>query len=253
MKKLHLNQMGMSLIEILIVMAISTVILTATISAFVKQERVMRDESTKTNLRALGRIAIENMTMEIRRTGYGFAPEEGITAMSVTSLSIQGNTDEVVTNIEDDVSAGDNDVDVFDDTNFADGDKIVFYDPSPGGLSEVDVIDGTPSSNKIDIVNTFTNSYLVEDGVVVSTYHSLVFAYDAGNNRITRQEDAGGVIPVVGKVSALTFTYMDETGAVTATMADVRRVGIQLTMTDVNGNSTVSVVFNTDINLRNMD
>lgn len=241
------------MIELLIVMVISTVLLTATISAFVKQEKVVRDEISKTNLRALGRIAMDEMAMEIRRAGYGFGPGAGLNTAAATSISFDGNIDEVITTISSDITAADTDVDVFDDSQFADNDKIVITDPTPGGLSEVDVIDGTPSGGNIDIDNTFTNAYEVKDGVIVSTYHTLVYSYDAGNNRITRTEDGGTAIPVVGKVSGLTFTYMDKAGAITATLADIRRVGIQLTMSDTNGNSSVSAVFNTDVNLRNMD
>lgn len=251
MNRRYDNQTGFTLIELLIVMFISTLLLTATISIFVKQERLMRDETTKTNLRALGRIAMAEMAKELRRAGFGFPGGEGITAMGANSITIQGNIDEVLTTIAEDITSGNN-VDVFDDSGFEDDDDIVISDPSPGGLSETLVIDDVGGGN-IGATTNFVNNYLMEDGVLISQYHTLTYFYDSGNNRITRQEDGGGVVPVIGKVDSLVFTYFDEDGNVTAVLSDVRRIGIQLTMNDTDGNSTITVVFNTDVNLRNMD
>lgn len=245
------NQTGFTLIELLIVMAISTLLLTATVSVFVKQERLMRDETTKTNLRALGRIAMAEMTKELRRAGFGFPGGEGIVARSPTSITIQGNINEVFTTIAEDITSGD-DVNVFDDSGFEDDDDIVITDPSPGGESETLVI-GNVGGDNIDATSNFVYDYLMEDGVLISQYHTLTYAYDSGNNRITREEDGGGAAPVIGKVASLVFTYLDEDGNVTAVLSDIRRIGIQLTMTDTDGNSTITVVFNTDVNLRNMD
>lgn len=251
MNRRYDNQTGFTLIELLIVMFISTLLLTATISIFVKQEKLMRDETTKTNLRALGRIAMAEMAKELRRAGFGFPGGEGITAMSATAITIQGNIDEVVTTIAEDITSGD-DVDVFDDSGFEDGDDIVIADPSPGGFFETLVIDDVGGDN-IEATTNFANDYLMEDGVLISQYHTLTYAYDSSNNRITREEDGGGAMPVIGKVASLAFTYRDEDGAVTGVLSDVRRIEIQLTMNDTDGNSTITVVFNTDVNLRNMD
>ncbi len=258
MRKRYLNQAGLSLIEMLIVLAMSTVLMTATISVFVKQERLMRDEMTKTNLRALGRMAMAEMAKEIRRAGFGFlgGSGDGITAMSATSLTFQGNINEIFTTISVDVEAGENDFDVFDDSDFANNDKIVIVDPTPGGFAEMHVISNSPSSDNIDIDDTLAYDYLAEDGVIVSQYHTLTYAFDAGNNRITRELDGAGAVSVIGKVSGLTFTYRDAAGGevtLFANVSDIRKVEIQLTMTDTKGNSTVTTVFNTGINLRNMD
>ena len=172
--------------------------------------------------------------------------------MSDTAISIQGNIDEVVTTITEDITAGEDDVDVFESDNFANGDTIVITDLSPGGKSETQVINGAPSSDNIQIEGAFGNSYLMENGVRISTYQTLNYTYDSANLRINRSKDGGAMATLVGKVSSLTFTYLDENGNVTAVTTEVRRMDIQLTMTDTQGNSTVSVDFNTNINLRNM-
>ena len=91
------------------------------------------------------------------------------------------------------------------------------------------------------------------NGVVISQYHDVIYAYDAGNSRITRQEDGGTVLPLIGKVSSLAFVYKDRNDAVTATATDVRKVEIALTLIDIQGNSAVSVSLNSDVNLRNMN
>ena len=258
MRKRYLNQAGLSLIELLIVLAMGTVLMTATISVFVKQERLMRDEMTKTNLRALGRIAMAEMAKEIRRAGFGFlgGSGDGIIAISATSITFLGNINEIMTTMAADANDGDGDFDVFDDSDFADDDKIVIVDPTPGGFTETHVINGNPSSDNIDLEDTLDHDYLAEDGVIVSQYHRLTYAFVAGNNTLTRELDLGGAQTVIGKVSGLIFTYWDAAGGevtLFANVADIRKIEIQLTMTDINGNSTVSVVFNTDVNIRNMD
>ena len=258
------NQSALTLVELLVVMAIGVILMGATIQVFVKQEKILRDQNSKTNLRALGRIAIEEIAMEIRRAGYGFPPGEGILdadddgtieAADASSIWLRGNTENVITTLSDDSASGDGDIDVWDDTGFADNDTIVIMDPTAAGVAggrfETETVDGTPSSDEIDLDGTTDRAYDVEDGVVVSQYHTTIFAYDAGNNRITKSFD-GTVFPVIGNVAGLAFTYRDSAGATTTTMADVRSIEIQITLNEVTGNSTVTVTFNTDVQLRNM-
>jgi type IV pilus assembly protein PilW len=199
------NQAGVSMIELLVVMAMSTILLGATISMFVKQERTMRDQMTKTHLRALGRIAMEDMAKELRRAGYGFGKGLGVTAMTLTSVTIRGNTDEISSSLSADASAGDDHVDVFDYGDFTAGDNIVIYNPQDD-VSEVQVMDTSGTTDKIDLVsNSLSNDFEVDDGPIVSQYHTITYDYSGG--RITRAVDGGTAVPVIGKVSDLSFTY----------------------------------------------
>jgi prepilin-type N-terminal cleavage/methylation domain-containing protein len=252
------NEEGVTLIELLIVMAMSAVLLGATISIFVKQERTMRDQMSKTNLRALGRIAMEDMAKELRRAGYGFSGGLGITAMTLTSVDIRGNTDEVSSSLSADAAAATDHVDVFDYSNFTVGDNIVVYNPKDD-VSEVQVMDTSTTTGKIDLVsNSLTNAYTVEDGTIVSQYHTVAYSFASG--RITRTVD-GTAIPMVGNVSNLAFTYRDSAGTVitptnpatAAELASVRGIGIALTLSQTDGNSNIAVSLNTHVNLRNMD
>lgn len=260
MKLRYQNQSGFSLVELLIVMAMGVILMGATIQVFVKQEKTMRDQMTKTNLRALGRIAMQEIAMEIRRAGMGFPNGEGVTAITATSLSLRGNTEVIFTTIRNDVTAGDSNATVWDNGDFSGGDLIVIFDPSAGHDYandegwEPNTVGSTPAT-KINLGTNAANSYDAEDGVLISQYHTTAFAYDGGNNRVTKTFD-GATVPVVGKVSSLTFTYYDNAGAVltiaAASIPSIRKIGIQLVMIDITGNSTVSVTFNTEVNLRNM-
>ncbi|MCH8209155.1 MAG: prepilin-type N-terminal cleavage/methylation domain-containing protein [Nitrospinae bacterium] len=257
MKLRYQNQSGFSLTELLIVMAMGVILMGATIQVFIKQEKTMRDQMTKTNLRALGRIAMDEIAMEIRRAGMGFPNGEGVTAIAAGSISLRGNTEVVLTTIRNDVTGGVNQITVWDNDDFSGSDLIVIFDPSAGGQrpAETSTVNSTPS-NKINMGSATTVAYDAEDGVLISQYHTTDFAYDGANNRVTKSIDSAADVPVVGKVSSLTFTYYDNAGAVltiaAASIPSIRKIGIQLVMIDITGNSTVSVTFNTEVNLRNM-
>jgi len=255
----HNNEQGLTLIELLIATAISAVVLGATVSTYIKQEKVLRTEIDETYLRGLGRLAMEELAKEIRRAGYGFPPGQGIFAATETSITYFVNTDDTQTMVAADVTAGDTTLTVRDDTDFDDTENLVIFNLRNLTDWEVGQVSGTPAGNVITLNSGTANSYLADQNIVIHQYHTIAYTFDAGNNLISETIDGGGAIPLIGKVSNMTLTYFDENDAVLATpmnagdanLANIRKVEIELSLEESTNTSATST-FKTNINLRNM-
>ena len=100
-------------------------------------------------------------------------------------------------------------------------------------------------------------NYQTSKGVVIHQYLNTVYNYAA--NRITVNIDASAAVPVIGKVSAMSFQYFDTTVSTTvplvtpvsaANLLTINRIRINMTLQDsLDPNITLS--FNSDINIRN--
>jgi type IV pilus assembly protein PilW len=67
------------------------------------------------------------------------------------------------------------------------------------------------------------------DGVIDATsQENITYAYDSANLRITRNSGSGAQ-PFVENVQAFTFAYLDVSGNVTASSANVRQIRITIT------------------------
>ncbi|MDY0188169.1 MAG: prepilin-type N-terminal cleavage/methylation domain-containing protein [Syntrophus sp. (in: bacteria)] len=92
------------------------------------------------------------------------------------------------------------------------------YDPagtSPAGIS-------TFSANSI----AFTQD-LNGDADVSDPNESIAYSYDSGHLRISRNT-GGGPQPYAENVEALNYTYYNAAGATTATLADIRKIKIEI-------------------------
>jgi type IV pilus assembly protein PilW len=57
----------------------------------------------------------------------------------------------------------------------------------------------------------------------------IIYAYDAGNNRITRTVGSGTAQILAEHISGFTFGYLDSNGTATTTSANIRQVSISIT------------------------
>jgi type IV pilus assembly protein PilW len=250
-----LNQKGFTLIELLVSMVISVIVLGGAVYVFSKQNKVFRDENAGTNIRALGRVAMAELTKELRMAGYGFPENTGITAASSTSITYYANTDNITSSITANVSAGASTVVVGsgDGSLFSANDDLVIYsarnqatweDPTSSNLSVASV-----SGDTITLNGTTDNAYKASHGIVINTYHTITYNFDG--SKITRAIDGGTPQTVVPDVSAFTLTYYDNTGTATTTVGDIQRIDITLTMTDPDVATDATLTFNSDVDIRN--
>ena len=65
--------------------------------------------------------------------------------------------------------------------------------------------------------------------VSITPNERITYAYDAGNDRITRAVGSGSAQILAEHISAFTFGYLDSTGTATTVSANIRQVSISIT------------------------
>ena len=268
------NEKGFTLIEMMIAAFIGLMVLGGSIYVFNKQNTLIRTENARTDVRALGRFAMAELATEIRRAGYGFPNAWGIFVAEPDQLTFFANTfdtnggligvQEAYTTGTADITAGDTNISVADNSDFSNGNFIVVFDasgtvafPWAGGT-----VTGTPGAT-ITLSSASPAAFALLDGIVVNQYQAITYDFDAVNGLLTVSTNPGGgagVIPVIGNVTALSFTYFDVNGTqiIPATppaltpleRAQIRKIIISLTLQHAT-ESSVTLNFNTDIEIRN--
>jgi len=96
--------------------------------------------------------------------------------------------------------------------------RMAGYDPQDTGLT------GIPySSSQLRLY-----SDLDEDGTLTGTNEDIIYKFDAGNLKITRNT-GGGDQPVAENIQSFTFEYLDNSGASTTSSGAIRQIRITIT------------------------
>lgn len=267
------NEKGFTLIEMMIAAFIGLMVLGGSIYVFNKQHKLIRTENARTDVRALGRFAMAELATEIRRAGYGFPNAWGIFVAEPDQLTFFANTfdtnggligvQEAYTSGTADIAAGDTTISVADNTAFSNGNSIVVFDASSTVANPwAGTVTGTPGAN-LTISSAAASAMELLNGIVVNQYQTIVYDFDAVNGLLTVSTNPGGgavVIPVIGNVTALNFTYFDVTGTQIVPAVPpaldfterslIRKIIISLTLQHA-AESSVTLNFNTDIEIRN--
>ncbi|PIQ96880.1 MAG: hypothetical protein COV67_07175 [Nitrospinae bacterium CG11_big_fil_rev_8_21_14_0_20_56_8] len=246
------DQQGMSMVEMMIAMVIMVVVLGAAISLFVHQQSFLKDENEGTNIRAKGRHAINVLAKEIRMAGNGLPPNEGIQAMSTTSIEFYSNDDGVTTSTPTGAAgtvvatSGSNTLTVVDGSGFASGDNIVVYDPA-FSQSHYSALTGA-SSSELTLGTAFTANFTYSENsrlVTVNKYKDITIT-QSGTNIVKTVDGSTTTLIGGGAANGLSFNFY---GA--ATIADVTKVGITLNLIDPD-NAGATIEFKTDVTLRSV-
>lgn len=252
------NHKGFTLIELLIAMAISVIVMAGAVFTFSKQNQVFKDEKAKTDVRALGRLAMAELTRQIRQAGYGMPPDMGVKASnySATSLTYYFNRDDVSTTIVADASSGTSQVTVSSGmgASFASGDRVAIFDAKSTTIWEGLAKTVTAvSTDTLTLNGNLTNSYTVSRGIVISDYHEVTYAYNAGTDCITRSVDGATPTNVVCSVTSFSFTYHNGAGNTPADETEIEHIGINFTMDDSDTvTKNTDIDFHTKVSLRNL-
>ncbi|QPJ64508.1 MAG: hypothetical protein G3M78_03485 [Candidatus Nitrohelix vancouverensis] len=245
------EESGLTLVEFMVAAIIGVILLGATIYVFTMQEEVIQDENSSTNIRAKGRHAIKIITRELKMAGFGMPPDQGITAMSSSSISYRVNNGDVRTTTPTGSSgvsagaAGATDLTVVDGTGFADGDKIVIYNPGAGSY-ELNTVDGTPTASNLPLGSGLANSYtygLNTRLFTVNKYNDVTLQHSGTN--ITKTVDSGSADVLISEAQSMSFDFYGETET-----SQVKRIGVSISMQDTN-DSKLTKEFKTDVVLRN--
>jgi prepilin-type N-terminal cleavage/methylation domain-containing protein len=284
------NEKGFTLIEMMIAAAMSVVLLGTAIYTYTKQDKLLRNENRKLQLRDFARMTMDELEPMLRMAGNGFPPGNsvagrdamGITAADATSITFVANTDGVSTSLSLDCGILQPFVAVEDSSNFAVGDNISIFDTRTPTWAEQRVLlnaangtvttglcpdlaaavnsDGLFWSNTSPLINMY-RPFLNGAAVVVYKYNTITYTYNSGPQTITVTDDQGNntniTTTVANNVSDLTFSYFDATGGPltiplnAAEIAAIRRMNVSLTLVDAT-EPGVTVLLITDINMRNM-
>lgn len=257
--------------ELLVAGLIGVMLLGVTIMVFTNQEKTMKHENDATEIRAKGRQSINEIAKLVRMAGVGLPPNQGITAMTATSISFRSNLDDVATTAPPQasgssaISAGGSSMNVIDSSAFAANDYMVIYDPAfktvhyavvtgkdtastPNTISFTPAIPGAitfTTNARYVSVNQYQNVTIALSGTdIVKTVDPTSTGGDESSMTITNKAFAG---------TGLAFAYYDESFAVATATSTVRKVSITLRMPDSRAPTDASLTkeFKTDVELRN--
>ncbi|CCQ91035.1 hypothetical protein NITGR_550037 [Nitrospina gracilis 3/211] len=273
--RMNKNQQGFSVIELIVVMGITTVLMGAAMYTFMKQEKVIRIEQSAAQIRAAGRAGINELAKELRRIGYGMPRGHGLYSIGSDYVYWWINTDEATTAVTADVTSGDVLLNVQDASLMA---------TQTGGfgylmLRTVKQADqwnmvrfSTGVGTIVNLLSMYPNQdfSVSTDTVQLSKMRYQRITHNAGTNVVQFYDDGDPVVPLVHNVKSVAFTYSNSAGtAVTVPLSNsgwtssvgnttgsnnihtIRKIGITLTMEDPE-DFAEDIILKTDVNLRNM-
>ncbi|MFO7785871.1 MAG: prepilin-type N-terminal cleavage/methylation domain-containing protein [Desulfatiglandales bacterium] len=166
------GQGGFTLVELLVVTAITGIVMAGIYSTFYSQQNAYITQTEIAAMQQNLRAAIYNLKRDIRMAGYDPERTANAGVLSAASDSIQMSMD-----ITDDPDTGNPDGDTTDP-----GEVVTYAVADPAGT---------------------------------------------GTNHLVRQSQAGGAMEMAAEhVDALNFVYLDGTGAITSTPAEIRAVQV---------------------------
>jgi type IV pilus assembly protein PilW len=217
MKKILRNQNGVTLIELLVALVISTILIAGIYRTFIGQQKSFTTQEQVVDVQQNIRIAIGNMVREIRMVGFGNFSMPAIVNAGADTLTFRSavNVGSTLT-----VAGGvsQNQIVVSSLTGFGVNGNI-----SIGGVE----------SNIITAVNTGTRTLTLTNPL---GYQHLVgtpvFTISAINYQVVgdvlMRDDGGGLQPVADGIETLQFQYLDGDENPTGTPANIRIIRVSL-------------------------
>jgi len=249
------SESGFTLVELVIAIGISVIVMAGAMYVFNKQDKLFKQENAKTAARALARVAMNEMTKEIRRAGYGFPQGEGIVTISDTDFAFKGNTTrnpEVSSTIVADAADGATDITLATTAGFQAADKVVIFNAQATQLWETNTVSALTGTGLT--LGTATGSeYLADRGIFIHKYHDL--EYKLNGDKLQRRQDAdlgGAWQTVISNVESLDFDYLKADGTTAATNGPgVAQINIDITVTDPESGWDGKMTMQTDVEIRN--
>ena len=246
MKKILRNQNGVTLIELLVALVISTILIAGIYRTFIGQQKSFTTQEQVVDVQQNIRFAISNMMGEIKMAGFG-----NISMVMPGGLTINGTTYNNIVNPHTPVA---NALTILSGTNT--GSTLT----TEGGVSQSQIVVsiltdsqgnqlfdtsnkkyisiGGVESNIITAVDsgtrtltlTSTLAFKHEVGTPVFTIRALSYQVVVENGiPVLKRNDGGGSQPEADGIETLQFQYLDGNGNVTATPANIRIIRVSLT------------------------
>jgi type IV pilus assembly protein PilW len=100
--------------------------------------------------------------------------------------------------------------------------KMAGYKPNGGGFNGV-----TYSTTQLMVQADLDSDGAISTGSTAN--EQIMYAYDSGNQRISRAVGTGGAQVLAEHITAFTFSYLDSLAAATTVSANIRQVTISIT------------------------
>jgi prepilin-type N-terminal cleavage/methylation domain-containing protein len=222
MRKMLRKQNGVTLIELVIALVISTFLTAAIYRTFVGQQKTYITQEQVVDVQQNIRFTMGNIMKEIRMIGFGNFTLPKIVNAGADTLTFRLAADAGST-LTAEGGIGQTQIVVSSLTGF-----VVNAVISIGGVE----------SNVISAINMGTKTVTLTFGLgykhVVGTplYLVSMIAYRVAvvnGISVLQRDDGGGFQTIADGIEALSFAYFDQNGAVTATPADIRRIQVSLT------------------------
>jgi len=223
---------GLTLIELLIALVLSSILIAALYRIFISQHKTYGIQEQVVDMQQNVRIAVSQMTREIRMAGYGgnclavFGNINGFTAIITPSdNSISVILADQIGILKQNAKKGSNQLKVTDASKFnTDKKKYLCLNGLNNYLIQSVITD------TITLTTSLSEDHVINEPVYVVKAITYTLGLSGGKPALRRNENTGGgAQPLAENIESLQFTYLDKKGNVTANPPDIRMVKVTVT------------------------
>jgi len=223
---------GLTLIELLIALALSSILIAALYQIFISQHKTYGIQDQVVDMQQNARFAIGQMTREIRMAGYGgnilaiFSSINGFTnIITPADNSITIILADYVGVLKQTATKGLNQLKVTDASKFnTDKKKYLCLNGLNNYLIQSVVTD------TITLTTSLSEDHIINEPVYLVKAITYTLGLSGGKPALRRNENTGGgAQPVAENIESLQFTYLDKNGNVSANPPDIRMVKVTVT------------------------
>lgn len=247
---------GVTLVEVVIFMAVFTVILLGMYDAHVNYQFSMVRNEARAKIQDDARRTMEQMLREIRMAGYGVptaadpTPLPAFTAASASAISFLTSEGGATTNLTAPANVTATTLTVASSALFQTNDGIYVSDAAKYRAATVTATGG----NSLTITPALTAGF-ASGATVTRQPRQVTYSYNAGT--LSRDLGTGGGLqPLVTGISSLAFSYFDANnnpvGLPGGNLAAIRRVLVDMTVSATPpGQPSLAYTARSDIRVRN--
>jgi len=224
---------GLTLIELLIALVLSSILIAALYRVFISQQRLYVVQDQVTDIQQNVRIAIGQMTKEIRMAGYGGNILDIFDNINGFSNIVTPANDSITILLADQVgilkqntNKGSNQIKVTNASIFNTEKKRYLC---LNGLNNYLVQSIT--ADKITTTTFLTEDHVISEPVYLVKAITYSIGLSAGKPALRRNENTGGgAQPLAVNMESLQFNYYDANGNLTMNPQDIRMIRVTVTV-----------------------
>jgi prepilin-type N-terminal cleavage/methylation domain-containing protein len=223
---------GLTLIELLVALALSSILIAALYRVFISQHKIYGIQDQVADMQQNVRIAVGQMTREIRMAGYGgnilaiFGNINGFTDLiTPADNSITIILADQVGVLKQTITKGLNQLKVTNASTFnIDKKKYMCLNGLNNYLIQSIITD------TITLTTSLSEDHVINEPVYLVKAITYNLGLSGGKPALRRNENTGGgAQPVAENIEGLQFTYFDKNGNMTANPPDIRLVKVVVT------------------------